>query len=149
MLIDSQSETFKIYAVNINKAGVIGTSAPSWLTSVVRRDIAPVGDSRAHLIQSPVGAQRQQIIVLSLQDLTCLRGEGGKKKKKKNVKMKHNTTHSALHRAIFSRAGNRGSWRVTLFALHIHFTWLWMRQSSGNSQGSVPEWQLADLRVLI
>ena len=83
MLIDSQSETFKIYAVNINKAGVIGTSAPSWLTSVVRRDIAPMGDSRAHLIQSPVGAQRQQIIVLSLQDLTCLRGEGGKKKKKK------------------------------------------------------------------
>lgn len=26
-----------------------------------------------HLVQSPVGAQRQQIIVLSLQNLTCLR----------------------------------------------------------------------------
>lgn len=32
-----------------------------------------MADGFAHLIQSPVGAQRQQIIVLSLQNLTCLR----------------------------------------------------------------------------
>lgn len=50
---------------------------------VVGADVSPPGvtvvaASSAHLIQSPVGAQRQQIIVLSLQNLTCL-GKGGDK----------------------------------------------------------------------
>lgn len=32
-----------------------------------------------YLIQPPVGAQRQQVIVLSLEDLTCLTGREKKK----------------------------------------------------------------------
>ena len=52
--------------------------------SPICRDIlkAAGGHScQAHLIQSPVGAQRQQIIVLSLQNLTCLMA----KKKRQNI----------------------------------------------------------------
>lgn len=45
------------------------------------------GGSLTHLVQSPVGAQSQQIVVLSLQNLTCLK-EGTKK-------IKHNTFRCA------------------------------------------------------
>ena len=68
--------------------------------SPICRDIlkAAGGHScQAHLIQSPVGAQRQQIIVLSLQNLTCLMA-------------KKKTKHSDSHKdSYFKRDGNKVS----------------------------------------
>lgn len=80
---------------NINQANlhVIVANTLKWLRLCLSRhitsqwcDVSIVSDHRcSHLIQSPVSAQGQQIIVLSLQNLTCLRNGKWKKEKKQKT----------------------------------------------------------------